>query len=129
MRPHRGSERSFGLSVGGVLLLIAAAAAWRHRPLLSQITGAAGAALVAGGLLAPRLLAPLNAVWWRLAHVLGYVNARIILTAAFALVLTPIGIAWRLIGRDPLSRRRERWAGWTDYPGRYADREHYRRMY
>ena len=38
--------------------------------------------------------------------VLGYVNARVILTIAFALVLMPLGLIWRLIGRDPLANRR-----------------------
>ena len=128
-RAARGSERSFGLSVGGVLLAIAAVAAWRHRVMTADVAGGIGAALVVFGAVAPRLLAPVNAGWWRCAHALGYVNARIILTVAFAIVLTPIGLVWRLTGRDPLARERRRWTGWSRYPARYADREHYRRMY
>jgi hypothetical protein len=48
---------------------------------------------------------------------------------AFLLVLTPIGLIWRAIGRDPLARRRASWPGWTAYPSRYADRSHFTRMY
>jgi hypothetical protein len=129
MPAQRGSERSFGLSVGGVLLLIAAVAVWRHRPLTAQSAGAIGGLLVVLGALTPRVLAPINVAWWRFAHALGYVNARIILTAAFAIVVTPIGLVWRLTGRDPLARRRGRWPGWTAYPVRYAVRDHYKRMY
>ena len=55
------------------------------------------------GLTAPRLLKYPSAVWWKFAMILGYVNARIILTIAFLLVLTPISLVWRLIGRDPLA--------------------------
>src|SRR5690348_11842061 len=128
-KPGSNDPRSFGLSVGGVLLLIAAVAVWRHRVLTAEITGSVGGVLVVLGAVAPRLLAPANVVWWRFAHALGYVNARLILTAAFFIVLTPIGIVWRMIGRDPLARRIDRWTGWTAYPVRYADRDHYKRMY
>ena len=54
--------------------------------------------------------------------VLGYVNARIILTIAFALVLTPMALVWRLIGRDPLGASDAHWPGWSPYPARYATR-------
>ena len=71
------------------------------------------------GLLAPRLLKWPSAVWWKFAMVLGYVNARIILTIAFAIVLTPIGLLWRLLGKDPLARRRKNWHGWSPSPQRF----------
>ncbi|HET9705209.1 MAG TPA: SxtJ family membrane protein [Vicinamibacterales bacterium] len=122
-------ERSFGVSVGGVLLLIAAFLMWRGRIAGGQWSGGVGALLVGLGLLAPRLLKWPSALWWKLAMALGYVNARVILTIAFLLVLTPIAFVWRLIGRDPLGKRRESWPGWTAYPQRYADRSHFTRMY
>lgn len=122
-------ERSFGVSVGGVLLLIAAFLMWRGRIAGGQCSGGVGALLVGLGLLAPRLLKWPSALWWKLAMALGYVNARVILTIAFLLVLTPIAFVWRLIGRDPLGKRRESWPGWTAYPQRYADRSHFTRMY
>ena len=122
-------EQSFGVSVGGVLLLIAAFLMWRGRIAGGQWSGGVGALLVGLGLLAPRLLKWPSALWWKLAMALGYVNARVILTIAFLLVLTPIAFVWRLIGRDPLGKRRESWPGWTAYPQRYADRSHFTRMY
>ena len=36
---------------------------------------------------------------------LGYVNARILLTLLFGLVLTPLGLLWRITGKDPLVRK------------------------
>jgi hypothetical protein len=47
----------------------------------------------------------------------------------FAIVLTPISALWRLTGKDPLTRRRQQWTGWSPYPGRYRDPRHYSRMY
>ena len=122
-------ERSFGVSVGGVLLLIAAFLVWRERIIGAAWSGAIGAVLLVLGLIAPKLLKWPSALWWKLAMALGYVNARVILTIAFLLVLTPIAFVWRLIGRDPLAKRRESWPGWTAYPQRYADRSHFTRMY
>ena len=122
-------ERSFGLSVGAVLIAVAGYLLWRGRVVGAEVSGGLGVVLVLGGLLAPRLLKWPSALWWKLALALGYVNARIILTIAFLIVLTPIGLIWRAIGRDPMARRRASWPGWTAYPSRYADRSHFTRMY
>ena len=122
-------ERSFGLSVGTVLIAVAAYLLWRGRLFGAAVAGGIGVVLVVGGLVAPRLLKWPSALWWKLALALGYVNARVILSIAFLVVLTPIGLIWRAIGRDPLARRRASWPGWTAYPSRYADRSHFTRMY
>jgi hypothetical protein len=55
--------------------------------------------------------------------------ARFWLTLLFIIVLTPVNLIWRLMGRDPLARRRDRWTGWSPYPPRYRDRKHYDRMF
>jgi hypothetical protein len=122
-------ERSFGLSVGGVLLALAVLLVWRHHPLRAEVAGAVGAILVASALVHAPLLKYPSAAWWRFAKALGWVNARVLLTVLFAIVLTPLSIVWALIGKDPLGRRRERWNGWSAYPARYRDPRHYERMY
>jgi len=129
---HKGPknpERGFGLSVGTVLLLIAAYGFWRGRMTMAAGFGAIGLVLVTLGYLQPSWLYYPSKVWWRFAIALGYINARIILTVAFALVLFPISMIWRLIGRDPLQRRRSNWHGWSTYPERYRSAEHFRKMY
>ena len=122
-------ERSFGISVGGVLTAIAAVVAWRGRSDRAVVLAGIGVTLVVLGLLAPRLLKYPSMLWWKFATVLGYVNARIILTIAFAIVLTPVGMMWRLIGKDPLARKRRNWDGWTPSPARFRDRDHFNKMY
>jgi len=122
-------ERAFGLSVGGVLVLIATVLLWRGRGRYAEVAGALGAVLIVLGRMKPSLLVWPSAAWWRLASILAYVNSRIILTLAFVLLLTPIGLIWRAIGRDPLARRRDREPGWLPHPARYRAADHYRRMY
>ena len=122
-------ERSFGLSVGGVLILIAALLLWRGRITRAEVIGGIGAFLVVFGALAPKLLKWPSDLWWAFAMVLGWVNARVLLSVLFYLVLSPLGLLWRVIGRDPLNRRRSSYPGWTAYPERFRHREHFERMF
>jgi hypothetical protein len=125
----KNPERAFGVSVGVVLMLVAGYLLWRQRLTTATMVGGVGATLWLLGLTAPWLLKWPSTLWWKLAMALGYVNARVILSIAFFLVLTPIGLIWRVIGRDPLGWRRQSWPGWVRYPERYSDRSHFTRMY
>jgi xanthine/uracil permease len=125
----KNPERSFGVSVGGVLIVIALALWWRGRIGRAEILAGIGGVLLFLGLVQPRLLKWPSAAWWKFSRVLGYINARILLTLMFSLLLVPVSLLWRLIGKDPLARRREKFAGWTPYPARYRDRTHFERMF
>jgi hypothetical protein len=125
----KNPERSFGVSVGGVLLLLAAILLWRHRLLRAEILGGIGAVLLVLGLVAPPLLKWPSTYWWMFSLALGRVMAKFWLTLLFLIVLTPVNLIWRLIGRDPLARRRDKWPGWSPYPARYRNRKHYDQMY
>ncbi len=122
-------ERAFGISVGPVLIGIAAFLVWRGRIGTAEVVGGIGTVLLVLGLTRPRLLKWPSAVWWKFAMMLGYINARIILTVIFTIVLSPIGLIWRMIGKDPLAQQRRNWPGWSDYPARYRNRDHFTKMY
>jgi hypothetical protein len=106
--------RRFGLLVGGILAAIAVwPAVFRGAPLrFWELILACG--LIALGLAAPRSL-KLPYKWWMgLGHALAWFNTRIILGATYFLFLTPIGVAMRLLGRDPLDRHlRDRSSYWV----------------
>jgi len=122
-------ERSFGVSVGGVLLAFALILLWRRRIGRAEVLGGIGAVLLAFGLIAPTLLKWPSALWWKFSRALGHVMARFWLTLLFFLILTPVSLVWKMIGRDPLDRRRDKWPGWSKYPERYRNRKHYDQMY
>ncbi len=122
-------ERSFGISVGAVLCAIAAVLLWRGRIVRAEWIGGVGALLLVLGLTKPMLLKPVSDVWWAFAAVLGWFNARALLTVLFALILTPIGLLWRLTRKDPLALRRGARQGWTPYPERYRNKRHYTSMF
>jgi hypothetical protein len=78
---------------------------------------------------APALLKYPSKYWWKFSLAFGRVMARFWLSLLFLLVLTPVSFIWRLMGRDPLARSREKWPGWSIYPERYRNRKHYDQMY
>jgi hypothetical protein len=111
------------------LLVIAALAYWRGRLTLAQATAITGTLLVVLGLVYPPLLRVPNRLWWRFSHILGWINSRIILGFLFFVVLAPIGLWWRVKGKDPLARKRAHWTGWSARPARYRNRQHFTKMY
>lgn len=99
-----GSERSFGLVFATVFAVIAL---W---PLLDGGAARLWSLAVAGGFLlvavvAPRLLAPLNRLWFRFGLGLNRVVNPLILGLLFFTTITPIAVIMRLAGKDPLQRR------------------------
>ena len=129
-KSHR-TEREFGLIVGGGF--VALGSWWIYR---GKFVNAAyvlltiGALLILFGLIWPRALVLPNKAWMLLAEVLSFVMTRVILGLVFYLVVTPIGIAKRLTGWDPLDRRSgSRESYWKDYPERQRDTNHYEKMY
>lgn len=120
-------ERSFGLGVGTVCGLLAAHALWRGAPAAAWTAGLVAAVLIGCALTVPAFLAVPSMLWWKLAHALGWLNARILLSAVFWGLLTPVGLLASIWGWDPLRLKRGFASGWVPYPNRHA--KHYERMY
>lgn len=49
-------------------------------------------------------LLPVYRRWMAIGHVLGWINTRIILGIMFYLLFLPVGLAMRLLGKDPMAR-------------------------
>ena len=105
--------RKFSLTVGVAFVVLWAALAYvvpyllgkgRDLPILWQI----GVGLAILGSLAPVVVKPLFYAWMTMALALGFVMTRVLLTIFFFLVLTPVALIFRLIGRDALHRKLDR---------------------
>jgi hypothetical protein len=122
--------RRFGLTVGGAFVILALVSAWRRHVLPPRVLGAAGTLLVVGGLVAPRLLAPVERGWMRFAEVLGRVNTRIVLALVYCVVITPAGLVRRWF-HDPLDRRMRdgRPTVWVTRPRAPVDPARYRQQF
>jgi hypothetical protein len=126
--PASPTPRSFGFTVGGVLAAIALFSVWRGHVVRAEGAAAISAVLLVAALVRPMFLAPVARQWNRFGHVLGWMNSRVLLTAMFVLVVTPVGALGRLFGSDPLGRRG---AGsrWLPFAARGRDPKHYERMF
>ena len=98
--------RRFGLLVGGAFLALGVLSRWRGHDIAPTILWSLGAALVAGGLLIPGSLGPVYRGWMRLGHGLSRVTTPVVMGVIYYGLFTPIGLARRLFGRNPLVRPR-----------------------
>ena len=121
------SERSFGLSVGGVGLMLGGFGVWQGYS-LGPVLLVPAAVLVGLALCFPSALKVPNRVWWWFSRLLGWLNSRILLTAFFAAVLTPVALVMKMYGRNVLRTWRTQ-TNWRPYPARRADPKHYEHLF
>ncbi len=87
IKESRADLRKFGLTIGIVLLVIAAILLLTGKTSY-PVWGIIGAAFILAGLLFPVVLKPFNKVWMSLAIILGWIMTRVILAILFYIGLT-----------------------------------------
>jgi hypothetical protein len=94
----RDQSRDTGMAM--VLLLLLALLKWGRNELLI-------AALIVHvvNMIVPQVFRPVAIAWFGLAHLLGAVASRVLMFVVFALVVTPIGLLRRALGKDSLRLR------------------------
>lgn len=108
------AARRFGLVVGAAFGLLAALFWWRGHSPVGAGLALIGFALVAGGILRPTALTPAYRVWMGLALVISRFTTPILLGGVYFLVITPIGVARRLMGHNPMRPRPTGNSFWVD---------------
>tara|TARA_Y100001970_G_scaffold293877_1_gene444166 strand:+ start:63 stop:440 length:378 start_codon:yes stop_codon:yes gene_type:complete len=98
------SNRSFGILFFIVFLLIAI---W---PILNGETFRIWALVISTiflilGSLNSRILTPLNKAWVKFGELLGMVIAPIVMAVIYFIIITPIGLLMRLLGKDLLNMK------------------------
>jgi len=101
------SNRSFGL-VFAAFFAIVGLLPWLFGSGVRGWALATAAAFAVAGLLFPNLLAPLARLWARIGTFLHRVVSPIVLGVMFFLVVTPIGVLMRWLGKDPLRLKFDR---------------------
>lgn len=100
----RKELRQFGLLVGAVFTVIGLwPLVFRGEPLRLWAVGIGGLLIAFGGIL-PQVLRPVHTGWMWIGHILGWVNTRILLGIVFYALVTPIGLVFRLMGKDTMRR-------------------------
>ena len=96
--------RKFGLTVGGVFVLLGFWFLYRHKTHYPWFLFP-GLLLFVLGLVAPKSLKQVYIGWMALGFFLGLIVSNVMLTVFFYLVVTPIGLAARCFGKDFLDRK------------------------
>jgi ABC-type uncharacterized transport system permease subunit len=107
--PSQRELRWFGVGLLAFAAIVAAVIYWR--------TGSSGAPRSVLGLgtvvtlvyyAVPPLRRWVYLAWMYAAFPIGWVVSHVVLAAVYYLIVTPIGLAMRALGRDPLNRRFDR---------------------
>lgn len=102
LSPEEG--RHFGLVVGGAFLALAGIFWWRGHEALTTAAVLPGVLLIAGALLVPGRMGPVQSLWMELARRISRVTTPILMGIVYYLVITPSGLIMRALGHDPLAQ-------------------------
>jgi saxitoxin biosynthesis operon SxtJ-like protein len=100
------SDRSFGLIVATFFLIITFWPLIHAEPIRWWALGL-GAMFAALALLWTAALAPLNKLWTKLGVLLYSIVSPVVMAVLFYVIVTPMALLMRMLGKDPLRLRRD----------------------
>ncbi|CDL00684.1 conserved protein of unknown function [Magnetospirillum gryphiswaldense MSR-1 v2] len=101
-----GSERSFGIVFAVVFALIGLWPLKAGGDMRLWALGLAALFLVVA-FVAPKLLKPLNLLWFKFGLLLHKIMTPLIMGLLFFLTVTPVGMLMRATGKDPMRLKRD----------------------
>ncbi|MBY0526144.1 MAG: hypothetical protein K2R98_22310 [Gemmataceae bacterium] len=114
--PTKQTLRWFGVLLAGLLVVLA----WRwsaEGPWYPIVLGLCAFDVLVAAVFRPSLLRLLYVGWMVAVFPIGWAVSHVLLGVLFYGIFTPLGLVFRLIGRDPLCRRRsEVDSYWTPKP-------------
>ncbi len=107
--------KKFGIALGIILSIIATILLIKKKSLFIYFYGA-GLFFIVAALAVPIVVKPVFILFLYIAHVLGWVMTRLILSVLFYLVITPIGLILKLFGKKFLDMKfsREKESYWIE---------------
>jgi|TARA_B100000959_G_scaffold210662_1_gene221276 hypothetical protein len=102
----------FGITIGIILFIIAGIFLWIENDLYIVLLYIS-LILIITGVLFPFLLKPVYLIWMVFSYIISWFMTRIILSLLFYLIITPIGLISRLLGKQFLELR------WNKLKGSY----------
>lgn len=107
--PTKQELRRFGLTMGAAIALaFGVVVPWFKGSPLPIWPWLVAAALIGPALALPATLTPVYAAWMRIGYLLSWLISRITLVLVYYVVVVPMGVAMRVLKKDPLARRFER---------------------
>lgn len=106
-KPDRNELRKFGEASLAMLTVIALVLFWLER--MSAVTSlylcAAGLGIFILSRISTYLVKPFYLLLYMVALPIGLVLGHLLMAVFYFIILTPVGLIFRLIGRDPLKRK------------------------
>ena len=111
-----GEGRKFAFTVGAAFLVLAGISYWRGHRIPVIVLATLGALLLLAGLVAPTKLGPVQRGWMGLAERISRVTTPIFMGLVYFVVLTPVGLIMRAVGRRPLEQKAVNGSYWVRRP-------------
>jgi hypothetical protein len=105
--------RTFGFTVGLAFAVFSAIALWRGHPLTGKVLAGVSGALILAGAVIPTTLGPVQRGWMWFAHLLSRLTTPVFMGIVYFLIITPIALLMRAIGRRPLHRAEREGSFWV----------------
>ena len=99
--------RSFGFTFGIIFLIIAGFLYYQEKDSFQLFIYLAGS-FSFSGIILPIVLKPAYMIWMIFAVILGWFMTRVILSLLFYLIITPIGLFLRILGKDLLDLKEQK---------------------
>lgn len=120
LNPPPAKLRQFGAIAPVMLLVIGGVLRWRFGLPVAVLAGlfAAGILVFLASRVSPKLVRPVYAGLILLGFPIGWTVSHLVMFLFFFGIITPLGLVFRLLGRDALHRRwdREQESYWTEHP-------------
>lgn len=104
--------RKFAWTLAAAFALLALFGWWREREALIRVASAIAILLGVAGVVVPAKLGPLERAWMKLGELLSRVTAPVFLAVVYFLVLTPLALVRRAMGRSAIHRDRSAGTFW-----------------
>ena len=99
-----GSDRGFGFVFATVFAIVGGFKLWAgHSMTWTGAWFAAAALMLLVALAVPRILRPLNVLWFRFGMLLHRVVSPLVMGLMFFVAVMPVGLIMRLLGKRPLN--------------------------
>jgi hypothetical protein len=123
------ATRTFGYTFAALCAALAARMWWRQRIALAVLFALLAAMLILVTATNPRLLDAPNRAWFRFGLLLSRITSPIVVGAMFLVIVTPLGILMRLIGRDRLLVQNRRPSYWVAHDPANEDSASFSRQF
>ncbi len=106
-QPSSRELRQFGILIFSFAFVVSSVLWFKHRSSLSLAVGGTGAVLATLSLISEGAARIIYRVWMGWATVVGTIVSYFVIGLIYFLILTPVGLVFRFMGRDVLHKRRK----------------------